>query len=233
VITKTKISMKKRDLLRALTIKKNEKMNEFDDPEINNSSPEFKLNRILLKLERFHQYDFSEFKEYSFNASLILRNKVSNGVIILGSNNYKYKVENLNHLDAIVNIIGEYPAKEFEKQVSLHVEEFNEKNCKEVFESIIITNTGHSINCYTKPNENFSSYHYLADVIHRHLWSGDKVLIHCQMGQVRSATLLLFYLRKYFFDDVNDANQFIGLKRENAGAPTVLLSNIETLVKER
>jgi protein-tyrosine phosphatase len=192
-----------------------------------------KLKYIVTKLEKFTSFDFSEKKEFSFNASLIIRNKVSNGVIILGSNNYKYKVENLESLDTIVNIIGEYPAKEFEKEKSLHFEEFKEKYCKEVFETIVVTKTGHSVCCYTKPNENFSSYHYLADVIHKHLWKGDRILVHCQMGHVRSATLLVFYLRKYFFENVNEANEFVGLKREKAGAPSMLLNNIEHMVKEK
>jgi len=184
-------------------------------------------------LEKHNKFDFSEIKEYPFNASLILRNKVSKGVVILGSNNYKYKVANLNELDAIINIIGEYPVKEFENEKSLHIEEFKERYCKEVFETVIITGTGHSVNCYTKPNENFTSYHYLADVIHKHMWSGHRVLVHCQMGQVRSATLMLFYLRKYFFDNVSEANEFIGIKREKAGAPTMLIDNIENLIKEK
>ena len=228
------MSIKKRDLLKShAKNQKNDDVSENQDPEITIQTPEYKLQRIIAKLEKFSKFDFSESKEYPFNASLILRNKISKGVVILGSNNYKYKVENLNQLDVIVNIIGEYPAKEFEKQESLHIEEFKEINCKEVFETNIITKTGHCVNCYTKPNENFCSYHYLADVIHKHMWSGDRVLIHCQMGHVRSATLLLFYLRKYFFDDVREANEFIGLKREKAGAPTVLLNNIETIVKEK
>jgi protein-tyrosine phosphatase len=53
------------------------------------------------------------------------------------------------------------------------------------------------------------------------------------MGHVRSATLLVFYLRKYFFENVNEANEFVGLKREKAGAPSMLLNNIEHMVKEK
>jgi len=206
---------------------------ETKDPELTNQTPEFRMKRILSKLEKHTKYDFAEVKEYSFNASLIVRNKISGGVVILGSNNYKYKAVNLEELDTIINIIGEYPSKEFEKEKSLHIEEFKEKFCKEVFETTIVTKTGHCVNCYTKPNENFSSYHYLADVIHKHMWSGNRVLVHCQMGQVRSATLMLFYLRKYFFDNVNDGNEYIGLKREKAGAPTMLFNNIENLIKEK
>jgi hypothetical protein len=220
----------------SLTKNKTLKKDDCDgtgDPELINQTPEFRLNRILTKLEKHQKFDFAEKKEYSFNASLMFRNIISNGVVILGSNNYKYKADNLEELDVIINIIGEYPVKEFEKHKGLHIEEFHEKHCKEVTESVVITTTGHSLNCYTKPNENFCSYHYLADIIHKHMWSGQRVLVHCQMGQIRSATLMLFYLRKYFFDNVNEANEYIGLKREKAGAPSMLLDNIENLIKER
>jgi len=78
-----------------------------------------------------------------------------------------------------------------------------------------------------KPNEGFTSFHYLVDAIHKSIWSGKRVLVHCQMGYVRSATLVLFYLRKYFFSNVMEANEFIGLKRDKAGAPKMLMNNIE------
>jgi len=215
--------------------KKTLKINDKDEMYKNdnaNISPELRLIQILNKLQSHKYFDFFEIKDFSFNASLILKNLRSGGILMLGSNNYKYKVENLKELDVVVNIIGEYPMKTFEKDKGLHIEDFKERYSKDVNESIVITENNHCVSFYTKPNENFTSFHYLSDIIHKSIWNGSRVLVHCQMGQVRSATLMLFYLRKYFFENVMEANEFIGLKRDKAGAPQMLMSNIENLIKK-
>lgn len=203
---------------------------------LNEPEPTIPANRFqqLLEVVKEHyEFDLSEIKEYSFNASSILRNTLTNGVLILGSNNYKYKLENLNELDVVVNVIGEYPEKEFSAYSNVSIKVFGDSVFKDVCESIVILENKHCVNFFTLPKEMFSTYHYLSELIHKYIWSGKRVLVHCQMGQIRSATFLVYYLRRYFFKSVVDANEFIGFKRKGAGAPEIFMTSIERMVKEK
>ena len=183
--------------------------------------------------EKKECYLFEEHKTLSINANLILKHAFSNGEIYLGSNQYKYKPENLNIFNVIINVIGELPENTIETK-DLNIEILERRDIKNVvMERIVTTKSNHKINFYILEKESFLSYPYLVEVIHNHFIKGDKILLHCEQGLVRSAGLLLFYLRKYLFDNIEDANRFIGIKRDLAGASQLVYPIIERLIKKK
>jgi len=172
---------------------------------------------------------FDEFKTLFFNASLVMRHSISNGEIYLGSNQYKHKATNIEFFDDIFNVIGELPEKSFDKtDVKVEVVENNQSKIKE---RIVVTKSNHKTNFFVLENESFLNYPYLCDMLYKSFIKGNKILIHCEQGLVRSAGLLLFYLRRYFFDSLEDANDFIGLKREMASASNVAISICDKIIR--
>lgn len=185
----------------------------------------------LIPEEKKEGYMFEEHKILSINANLILKHSLSFGEIYLGSNQYKYKTENLKYFNVIINVIGELPENTLETK-DLNIEILENRDIKyKVMERIVTTKLNHKINFYVLEKESFVTYPYLCEVIHNHFLKGDKILLHCEQGLIRSAGLLLFYLRKYLFDNIADANRFIGIKRDLAGASTMVFPIIERLVK--
>ena len=90
---------------------------------------------------------------------------------------------------------------------------------------------GHYVNYYLKLDDNFHDYHYLADKIHEFFLKGQRILVHCEQGLIRSAMLLTFYLRKFIFESIEDANELIGIKRENAGCQEMFFQTIEKMIR--
>lgn len=190
-----------------------------------------KAKRIekLISKEMRESYIFNNFKKLKFNADLIIAHKLTNGEIYLGSNSYKYNVDNLYNFDVIINVIGEDPLKTFTDKRLKFIKTSKKQNCP-VEEITGVLDNSHFICFYVKKNENFNDYHSLADTIQKHLLQGYKILVHCKEGLLRSATLLTFYLRKYVFNKVEDANEFISLKRENASCIKFFFPTIEKIL---
>jgi hypothetical protein len=197
-----------------------------DEPGISD-----KVNKLekLIPNEMKESILFNKFKKMKFNADLIISHKMTKGEIYLGSNSYKYNVENLYNFDVIINVIGEDPIKTFiDKRVKFTNIHQTEK-CQ-IEEMTAVLENGHSVRFYIKKNENFHDYHFLADTIHMNFLQGKKILVHCKEGLMRSATLLTFYLRKFIFNKVEFANEFISIKRENASCIKMFLPTIEKIL---
>jgi len=174
-------------------------------------------------------FNLIDFKYHQFDANLILTDKNTKSEIYLGSNKYKYNYKNLQNFEVIINIIGEYPEDIF-KNEEITIESKGNIENKLVRESFVYLGN-HKIHFLVQANESFNSFSFLSEVIYKYLNQNNKrILIHCEQGKIRSATLLLYFLRKYLFNNINDANSFIGLKRENAGAPSMTFAIIERLV---
>jgi len=170
--------------------------------------------------------NFFEYKPMLINANLIMKSD-DGGELYLGSNQYKYSVTNLNCFDVVVNVIGEFPEVTF-PTLKVEIDEGN-TNIKHRTVSV---DTEHKVEFYVLERESYLDYPKLCEIIHNNFLEGKRVLIHCQQGLIRSATLLVFYLRKYFFDDIHSANDFIGLKRESACASSIVFSSIEKILSK-
>lgn len=69
-------------------------------------------------------------------------------------------------------------------------------------------------------NEIFLNYkNQLIDVIHQYINQNKPVLIHCYAGAQRSATLLAFYIQKYYSLNIKKCIKLIKEKREIAFEP--------------
>jgi len=195
-----------------------------------------RIENLIEKIKKEIKDDiiFDTFFRLDINADLILVHKHSNGQIFLGSNSYQYNYINLHMFKAVFNVIGDYPQDIFPINHNLKLTLINNKEDIDIDiqESILEIDSNHKVFFYVKPNEKLNDYNHLVDKIHNHLLKGDNILIHCQQGLVRSATLLLFYLRKYIFEDIVDANEFIGVKRKDACSPQILSQSIEKIIKK-
>jgi hypothetical protein len=191
-----------------------------------------KIDKLTEKLPENTKKEiiFDYFERLDINADLILSHRESKGQIYLGSNHYKSNISNLEKFDTIVNIVGDYPQSIFPNSPKIKITLVENDGSPDLEETLVENEEGHQISFLVKQKENLKEYHYLVDKIHDCFLNGDRVLIHCQQGLVRSAALLLFYLRKYIFEDIGDANEFIGIKREQASCQTMFISQIERLI---
>ena len=135
--------------------------------------------------------------------------------------------------DVIINVIGELPENIFQNNKELEIIILNNNIAtKSKLKERIVKSKSKCINFYVLDKEYFLDYPYLTKIIQNCFLKGDKILIHCEYGLIRSAGLLLFYLRRYFFNTIEDANNFISLKRETAEASKLIFSIIEKLIKK-
>ena len=74
------------------------------------------------------------------------------------------------------------------------------------------------------------NYDYLCNLIYESFNNGDIILLHCEQGLIRSATLLLYFLRKYYFKNIDEANEFISLKKMIPESPKIFVSMIEKII---
>jgi len=142
-------------------------------------------------------------------------------------------VNNLDQFNVIVNVIGELPEIVFQNK-GINVEIVEDRNTRNINGNIkqrlVSTVNDNKVHFYVLEKESYLNYPYLCDIIHNHFNQGDKILIHCQQGLIRSATLLAFYLRKFYFESIGDINSFIGLKRDSASPSSVVLSSMEKIL---
>ena len=126
-------------------------------------------------------------------------------------------------------MIGEFPEITFN---SLHLEindDQTDSNFNVKHRKVEKTWNDHKLDFYVLEREYYLNYSYLCNIIQKHFLNEDKVLIHCQQGLNRSATLLTFYLRSFYFNSVNEANYFIGIKWELACDSTFMFSSLEKI----
>jgi len=187
-----------------------------------------KLDKLIPK-EMKESIIFNKFKRMKFNADLMISHKISKGEIYLGSNSYKYNVENLYNFDVIINVIGDDPLKTFTDK-RLKFTNIHQREDRPIEEMTAVLENVHSVRFYIIKKENFNDYHFLADTIQKHFLQGKKILVHCKEGLLRSATLLTFYLRKYIFKKIEVANEFISIKRENASCIKMFFPTIEKIL---
>ena len=117
--------------------------------------------------------DFSETKHLSFGADLIIKNISSKGEIYLGSNNYKHNIENLDHFDVVVNVIGEFPEIEF-KNKNIMIKEKTEL-FNDTHQRIIETPSQKQVLFIVKETDSFKNYKELCDIINDLFFKGNKL----------------------------------------------------------